>query len=67
MQEIEVFPATSDDRGRSEGDAPSRMRDWMKENNGMRVVSVTGDVHCLIAVVEPIPPVVQRRDWRTGG
>jgi hypothetical protein len=53
MQTLVVFHSSSDDRGRSEGDAANQLEEWMQENKDMRIVAMTGDRHQLIVVAEP--------------
>lgn len=52
-QRVEVFAASSDDRGRSDGNAHVDLGEWLENNPDMRVVAMTGDCHRLIVVVEP--------------
>lgn len=60
MQHVETFAAGSDDRGRSEGNAHSKLGEWLQESPHMRIAAMTGDMHFLIAVVEPRPAAGER-------
>ena len=55
-QIVEEFGST-DDRGRWERDAADRLRDYLGDNPGQRVVAMAGDNARLIVVLEPKPEV----------
>lgn len=53
-QQVEVINQSYDERGRGNFDAGERLAKWVEDHWDMRVVSIAGDGHQVIAIVEPV-------------